>query len=183
MGGKGKEVEVKKSKSEAPAETGNERLGYPLLGLRDEIDRVFDRFFGEGAMTLAPPLRRAWDWGAFGATASDLMSAPRADFSESNKEYELTVELPGLDEKQIDVTVSNGAITVAGERKDERETKQKNYHLTERSYGSVRRTFPLPPGADAARVTATFAKGVLTVRLPKTEEARSKPHKIEVKSA
>ena len=181
MTGKVRQIDVKKEKAATPPAVESRGM-HPFLGLRDEIDRVFDRFFGEGWMPFAPRMRRTWEMAPWRGVA-ELLSTPPADFAESEKEYELTVELPGLDEKQIEVTVGEEMITVVGEREDQRETRDKEYHLTERSYGSVRRAFRLPPGADAGKAKATFAKGVLTVRLPKTEAARTKPHKIEVKAA
>ena len=91
------------------------------------------------------------------------------------------MELPGIDEKDIDVSVSEDVITVRGEKKDEREEEKKGYYLSERSYGSFHRTIPIPPGVDADKAEARFRKGVLTITLPKTDDAKSKTRRIEVK--
>src|SRR5690606_41318480 len=102
---------------------------------------------------------------------------------EKEKEYEITAELPGIDEKNVEIKLANGTLTIKGEKKEEKEEKQKDYHLSERRYGSFQRSFPLPEGIDTDKVEATFAKGVLTVKLPKTVEAQKAEKKITVKAA
>lgn len=110
------------------------------------------------------------------------LTAPAVDLTEDDKTYKVTAELPGMDEKDIDVTVSGGALVIKGEKKEEKEEKDKNYYLSERSYGSFRRSFSLPEGVDQDKITANFAKGVLTVTLPKTADAQKAQKKIEVKA-
>jgi len=149
--------------------------------LRREIDRLFDEFNPFGwRLPMArsmfgfemPRLRRdAW------------MIAPAMDLVEKEKEYEITAELPGIDEKNVEIKLANGTLTIKGEKKEEKEEKQKDYHLSERRYGSFQRSFPLPEGIDTDKVEATFAKGVLTVKLPKTVEAQKAEKKITVKAA
>jgi HSP20 family protein len=112
-----------------------------------------------------------------------LMNAPKAAMSESESDYELTVELPGLDEKEIELTLSENALILKGEKKAEKSSKDKDYHFTERSYGTVRRSFSLPPGVNREAMKASFSKGVLTVTLPKTHEAEGGPRRIEVSGA
>lgn len=156
----------------------------PLMSLRQQVDRLFDQFLDEDWMRPMKGFSGIWDTPLFKTRGMDmrgLMESPRTDMSESDKEYDLSIELPGMSEKDIEVTVKDNMVMLKGEKKSERETKEKDYHIAERSYGSVRRTFSLPPDVDSSKVEANFSKGVLTVHLPKTKEARSKPQKIEVK--
>ena len=92
------------------------------------------------------------------------------------------MELPGFDQKEIDVALSDNALTIKGERKSEQQHSKKGYHLSERSYGSFYRSIPLPSGVDTDKANAEFKNGVLTVRLPKTQETLSRVKKIEVKA-
>jgi HSP20 family protein len=105
------------------------------------------------------------------------------DIVDKENVYELSAELPGMDENNIDVKFSNGALTIKGEKRDEREEKKKNFYLAERRYGSFQRSFSVPEGVDAERIEASFKKGVLTVTLPKTPQARKNEKKIPVKQA
>ncbi|TIT27253.1 MAG: Hsp20/alpha crystallin family protein, partial [Mesorhizobium sp.] len=100
-----------------------------------------------------------------------------------DKEYEITVELPGIDEKNVEIKLANRILTLKGEKKEEKEEKDNDYYLSERRYGSFQRSFQLPEGVDADKIDATFAKGVLTVKLPKTAEAQKAEKKITVKAA
>jgi len=152
----------------------------PFESLRREIDRVFDSFhhgalrvpFARSAMEAAPSWSQALGWGI----------APAVDVSEKDKGYQITAELPGLDEKDIEVTLANGRLTIRGEKKEEKEEREKSYYLSERRYGSFTRSFQVPEGVDGDAITARFAKGVLTVTLPKTAEARKSAKKIAVKA-
>ncbi|HTO62935.1 MAG TPA: Hsp20/alpha crystallin family protein [Bradyrhizobium sp.] len=150
----------------------------PFEALRKEIDRVFedfgDGFWRQPFRSLAA-LERAWP--------SKLATTPAVDVSETDKAYEITAELPGLDEKNIEVNVANGGLTIKGEKKDEKEEKKQDYYVSERRYGSFERYFTLPDSVDAARIEATFKNGVLKVTLPKTAEAQKPAKKIEVKAA
>ena len=93
-------------------------------------------------------------------------AAPVVDVVEKDKEYEITAELPGLDEKNIEVKLSDDVLTIKGEKKEEKEEKQKDYYLSERRYGSFQRSFRLPDGVDAEKIEARFKNGVLTLSLP-----------------
>jgi HSP20 family protein len=104
---------------------------------------------------------------------------PTADITEDDKEYLIRAELPDLRKEDVKVTVENGVLTISGERKFEKEEKQKKYHRVERAYGRFVRGFTLPDDADADGVKADFKDGMLTVHLPKNEQA--KPKQIEVK--
>src|SRR5262249_6712975 len=109
--------------------------------------------------------------------------APAVDVTEREKDYEITAELPGLDEKDIEVKVANGVLTIKGEKKDEKEEKQKDYYLSERRYGSFLRSFQLPEAGDEAKIKGGYAKGALTVRLPKSAKAQEAEKTIPIKTA
>ena len=105
--------------------------------------------------------------------------APLVDITEDDKEYLIKVELPEIKKEDVKVTVENGTLTISGERKFEKEEKDKKYHRVERAYGSFVRSFVLPEGTDGSKVSAEFRDGVLKLHLPKSEQA--KPKSIEVK--
>jgi len=166
-------VEVKKN---VPARTADLWQSF-----HDEMDRLFDRFAGGFGM---PALRHLFN-NPPGWTHESSFSFPNpaVDMTEDDKAYKVTVELPGLEEKEVTVTVAGGTLTIAGEKtyeKDEKNEKNKNHHVSERAYGSFQRSFALPGGVDAEKISADMAKGVLTVTLPKTAQA-AKQQKIEVK--
>ncbi|MBB4002131.1 MAG: Hsp20/alpha crystallin family protein [Aurantimonas endophytica] len=105
---------------------------------------------------------------------------PAVDVAEKDDECEITAE-PGLDEKDVEVKLSNGMPTSTGEKKEEKEGRHKDYYQSERRYGSFGRSFPPPQGVDRDAIDANFAKGVLAVRLPKTADSRAEEKKIKVK--
>jgi HSP20 family protein len=107
---------------------------------------------------------------------------PAVDVTETDKAYEVTAELPGMDEKNIEVNVANGVLTIKGEKEEEKEEKKKDYYLQERSFGSFQRTFQVPEGVDTDKIEASFKIGLLTVTLPKTAEAQKAAKNIEVKA-
>ena len=151
----------------------------PFESLRREIDRLFDDFDGgflgasrRSIFDVEPFLRRDMEWPA----------TPAVDVAEKEKAYEITAELPGLAEKDIEVTFTNGSLTIKGEKQEEKEEKKKDYYLSERHYGAFARSFRVPDGVDADKIEATFKNGVLTLRLPKTPEAQKKEKKIAVKA-
>jgi HSP20 family protein len=150
----------------------------PLEALRKEVDRLFDDFgqdFWRRPIRSLAAFERAWPR-KFAAT-------PAVDVSESDKAYEITAELPGMDEKNIEVNVAHGGLTIKGEKKEEKEEKKKDYYVSERHYGSFERYFDLPEGVDADKIEAAFKNGILKVTLPKTAEAQQPTKKIEVKAA
>jgi HSP20 family protein len=152
---------------------------WPLHRLRSEIDRLFDDF---GMGSWLPQFRRgAFDAEPFWRGEISWAKIPVVDIAETAKGYEITAELPGIDEKNVEVKYVDGTLTIKGEKKDEREEKKENYHLSERSYGSFQRSFSVPDGVDADKVEASFKNGVLTVTLPKTPEAQKKEKRIEIK--
>lgn len=161
-----------------PAKTP-ERTWHPLETLRQEIDRLFDDFrpFSFGA-----PMRRlASDFDFF--SRPDWSFSPAFDMTEQDGHYEITAEVPGIDEKNLDLKIADGVLTIKGEKSEETKEEDKNYHLSERRYGSFLRSFALPASVDTDKIEATFAKGVLTVKLPKTAEAMKSAKQIEIKAA
>ena len=108
---------------------------------------------------------------------------PRVDETEDEKGFHVKVELPGMDQKDVEVTMSDGMLTITGEKKQEEEETGKNFYRKERSFGSFRRVLPLPGDVDESRIEASFKKGILSIELPKTEEARKKVKHISVKAA
>jgi HSP20 family protein len=148
---------------------GVARADNPFVSLQNEIDRLFDDFT-RGFPSL-PSLGN-------GGVAAML---PTMDVAETDKEIEITAELPGLEEKDVQINVADNILTIRGEKKAEKEQKDKNYRLVERSYGAFERTLELPEGVNTDAIKATIDKGVLKVVVPKPAPAQSK--KIEVKSA
>jgi HSP20 family protein len=153
---------------------------HPLESLRREIDRLFEDF---GSDFWRAPFRRPVDVEPFWRREWTLGVTPAVDIVEKDNAYEVTTDLPGMDEKNIEVKVANGMLTIKGEKREEKEEKKKDYYLQERHFGSFQRSFRVPEGVDADKVDAQFKKGVLTVTLPKTAEAQKPAKKIEVKAA
>jgi len=170
-----------KTEGKASAPATSLQSWRPFEALRHEVDRLFDSFdrdasrssFHRSFFDAAPILGR--ELAGSGAPAVDIAEKPNA--------YEVTAELPGLDEKNVEVTLVNGALTIKGEKHEEKEEKRKDYYLKERRFGSFERRFAVPEGVDAEKIEASFKNGVLTVTLPKTPEAQKPEKKIEVKSA
>ncbi|HVZ08957.1 Hsp20/alpha crystallin family protein [Rhodopila sp.] len=147
---------------------------------RTELDRLFDRFATDFRM---PSLGRLFDASPMGRLAAAGMAVPAIDVTEDAESFKLTAELPGLTEKDVDISLADGMLTLKGEKKQELEQKDKSFYLSERSFGSFSRSFTLPETVNAEAITAAFDKGVLTVTLPKKAEAQAAPKKIEVKSS
>jgi HSP20 family protein len=137
----------------------------PIATLQREMNHVFERFWNRVG-------HLDWPWGS-GEAKSDMV--------ETDNAIEVSIELPGMEMKDIEVTVNDDMLTVKGEKRIERQEEKKGYYLSERSYGAIYRTIPLPPGVDGAKAEATFRNGVLTIRLPQTPEAKAKVKRIEVK--
>lgn len=140
----------------------------PFAAMRRDLDRAFDdvfKGFGSGVAPVA-------------------ITAPRMDVKETDAGIEITAELPGVDEKDIEVELADDIVTIRGEKKVEKEEgdKEKGYHLTERAYGSFARSVQLPYGAEGDKVTADFSKGVLKVVVPRPAEVEAKTKKIAIKA-
>jgi HSP20 family protein len=143
-------------------------------------DDPFGSLFREVQKTFEDFSRRS----PIAGLGSDML-APKIDIAESKDAIDLTAELPGVDEKDVDVTLADGMLTIRGEKKSERDEtdKEKNWHAVERNYGSFSRTISLPFDPDSAKVEAKFDKGVLYIHLPKPAEMAKKQQKIEIKKA
>jgi HSP20 family protein len=143
-------------------------------------DDPFGSLFREVQKTFEDFSRRS----PIAGLGSDML-APKLDIAESKDAIDLTAELPGVDEKDVDVTLADGMLTIRGEKKSERDEtdKEKNWHVVERNYGSFSRTISLPFDPDPAKVEAKFDKGVLHIHLPKPAEVAKKQQKIEIKKA
>jgi len=148
--------------------------------LHDEMERVFDRF--AGAFTV-PSLRRIFDFEPVRRVQRTFtFTVPAIDVAENPKAYKLTAELPGMEAKDVEVTVSGDMLTIKGEKRQETEEKEEDFYLCERSFGSFERSFTLPAGVDRDKISSGLVKGVLTVTLPKTAEAQKRHKKIAVKA-
>ena len=148
----------------------NALIRWDPLKEMDDVHNRLARFFG-----LAP---------AQTAAGQELMTAaewtPAIEISEDDKEWLVKADLPEVKKDDVKVTVENGVLNITGERKFEKEQKDKKYHRIERSYGSFFRSFTLPEGADGAKVSAEFKDGVLKVRLPKDGKAKGKALEVKV---
>jgi HSP20 family protein len=169
---------VKTEKSAQSAAKPTTNIWHPFEALHQEIDRLFDDV--------------SWNWPRLSfprlpATApyfhGDFELKVASEVAEDDKAYRVTVELPGMEEKDVEVSLSDSAITIKGEKKSEKEETKKDYHYSERTYGAFRRSFALPEGVDADKIEATMKSGVLTVVLPKSAEAQKKSRKVEIKAA
>lgn len=109
--------------------------------------------------------------------------SPRVDVKDEDDHVVVSAELPGIDQKDIDVTVTRDSVRISGEKKQEEEKKERGYYRRETSYGSFERVIDLPSEVDENKADAQFSKGVLTIRLPKSEQAQAKQKRIEIKSA
>jgi HSP20 family protein len=151
----------------------------PFGELRRQVDRFFDDFTSGYSLT---PFGRRWlDVEPSRRAGPALVSFPAMEVAEHDKEYVITAELPGMDEKGIELSVANGVLSIKGEKQEEKEESKKDYYLSERRYGSFERSFQIPSGVDGGKIDASFQKGVLKVTLPKTEAAQQQQRKIEIK--
>lgn len=140
----------------------------PFLVLRSETDKVFDNFF------------RGFEVEPFGKAPGTFQ--PKVNVADDEKEITISVEIPGMDEKDIELSLTKDTLTIKGEKKEEKEEKGKNYHRMERSYGSFSRTLPLPVEINTDKAEAAYKKGILTIVLPKTEKAVKETKKIPIKA-
>lgn len=167
-------VTAEGEKSTAPAPSPWSALD----DLRSEVDHLFQDFSRGnwphpfGSIRFEPTFHRYFTW-----------STPAVDIIEKDTAFEITAELPGIEPKDVDVSLKNGSVVIKGEKQEEREEKTKEHHVKERHYGSFERSFPVPQGADISAIEATFHNGVLKVTLPKTAEAQKPSKKIEIKAA
>jgi HSP20 family protein len=143
---------------------------HPIFALQKEMNQMFDNF-SKSFFDFSPMSRE------MGLTKA---ITPKIDMVETEKEIKVTAELPGMEEKDIEVNFSRDTLVIKGEKKAEKEEKEKDYYLMERSYGSFQRAIPVSSGIDGDKVEAKFKNGVLTVTLPKTKEAQKEMKKIKI---
>jgi HSP20 family protein len=136
-----------------------------IVGIQDEMNKMFDNFFG---MTRAAE-----------NADREIYWTPRVNIEETDDQFEVTAELPGLEKQDVKIEVKDHVLTFTGEKKTEKKQKDRNVHLYERAYGKFCRTFALPDNVDVDKIGAEFRDGILHIGIPKTEEA--KPKQIEVK--
>jgi HSP20 family protein len=136
-----------------------------MTSLKKEMDRLFDRFFESGEAEI--PALGGWE--------------PKADISETKDAVVVKAEVPGVDPKEIEVSMRDGYLTIKGEKEQEKEEKDERHHRMERSYGAFVRAIRLPAAVDATKATGTFKNGVITVTMPKTADAKGTT--ITVKAA
>lgn len=165
-----REREARALQAEPPAEHGWE----PFVSLRREINHLFDEAgagwpFGSRVFDVKPWTR--------------LMSVPPADIEEGDDSFVLSLDVPGMDEKGIKVKLTDGAVTISGEKTEEKTEEKKDYRLCERRHGSFTRSFTLPDSVDPDKVSASYEKGVLKLTMPKSAKAKEKQRVIEVKAA
>lgn len=140
--------------------------------MRSEMDRMFERF--EHGFPRLPHLFRSETGGVL---------VPELDVRENGTTLTIEAELPGVEEKDVSVTLANGVLTIKGEKKQNKEEKSENYYMAERSYGSFERALQLPDSVDEAKVEAKFEKGVLKITAAKRPDAVKAQRKIEIKKA
>ena len=136
-----------------------------MVSIQDEMNRLFDDFFGR------PVTRPSWAEEAW---------CPCVDMSETKDNVIIKAEIPGMSKEDVKVSAQDNVLTLTGEKKQEKEEKDANYHRIERSYGSFSRSFTLPTSVQPDKVKATYKDGILRITLPKTEEAKPKEIPISV---
>src|SRR5690606_1340736 len=143
---------------------------WPFDSLRRDIDQWFNEFGNRfGRLPIQHEL--------------PFVASPPVDVVEKDGAYEITAELPGISEPDLEVKCTGDTITIKGEKKEEKEEKKKDYYLSERRFGTFRRSFRMPEGTDPDKIKATFKDGVLTLTLPKTPEAQKRERRIEIQKA
>jgi HSP20 family protein len=163
-------------RTEASSTTPSRVLEWrPFEGLRNQVDRLF-RDFESGF--LHSPLYRDVD--TFLRRDLAFPVTPAVDIVEKDNAFEMTAELPGLDAKNIELSLSDDVLTIKGEKKEEKEENTKDRYVSERRYGSFRRSVQLPASVDVGKIEATYKSGVLTVMLPKSAEAQKKQTVIPI---
>lgn len=151
-------------------------IRHPLAHFHREMDRLFeDAFRGFGMLPFGSEFFASSEMGGF--------LKPQVDIGATDKEYSISVEVPGVDDKDVKVEVAENTLTIRGEKKQEKEEKEKNYYRVERSYGSFQRVLSLPEDADQENIQATFQKGVLHIRMPRKDVMKPNVKPIEIKSA
>lgn len=143
-----------------------------ILDFRNQMNRLFDAFF-ERPFHLSPYTGEAGFTKGF---------APQLDVGETDKEINITAELPGMEPENIHISLDHHMLTISGEKRAEKEDKGKHYYRVERSYGNFQRSIALPEGVDEDKIDATFKRGVLKISLPKTAEYQKHSKRIQIKT-
>jgi len=150
-------------------------MGGPFGQLQQEIDHIFDNFFREFDLAFRRPgLLPA-------ATLGGAMLKPSLDIGADDKEYTITVEVPGVSQKDVSIEVANRTLTIRGEKRQQSENKDKNFYRVECAYGAFQRVLSLPDDADEDAIKAEFAHGVLTITIPRREGAYADTKQIPIK--
>jgi HSP20 family protein len=147
------------------------RASREMEALHRDMDRLFEGLWGGPIAGQSSP-----------GLLSRVEHMPELDVSEDDKAFHVNVELPGMEEKDVEVTLSDRILSIKGEKKEEKETKEKDYHRRERSYGIFRRRIEIPGDVDANKIEAAFKKGVLNINLPKSKESQERTKRIVVKT-
>jgi HSP20 family protein len=150
----------------------------PFEALRNQVDRLLHDF--QTGFLQAPTYRSLLDIEPFWRRDLGFNVTPAIDIVEKDKAFEVTAELPGIDVKNIDLQLSDNVLTIKGEKQEEREEKAKDRYVSERRYGSFRRSLQVPGNIDTDKIEASFKDGILTVTLPKSPEAEKKQKTIPV---
>jgi HSP20 family protein len=137
-----------------------------ILSIQRSINKMFESFFHGGT----------WD-----EELTPSLWTPAVDIAEKDDEFIIKVELPGVDKKDVRITTQNNVLTVRGEKKQEKETREASFHRVERSYGSFQRSFPLPGTIVGEKIQASYKDGILEVVVPKAEEAKARTIEVNVK--
>jgi HSP20 family protein len=141
-----------------------------MVSIQDEVNRLFDDFFGRSVGSIGPLARPEWE----------VAWSPSVDVSETKDNVIVNAEIPGMSKEDVKVSVQDNILTLSGEKKQENEEKNANYHRIERTYGSFRRSFTLPTPVESDKVKATYKDGILRITLPKTEEVKAKEIPISI---
>ena len=175
-----KEEEIEHSIPVKHTEKGGyypERYYDPTLSIHRDIDRLFDQFFRGFGM---PASSRSGMWPSLGDSG---LIKPNIDLSASEREYLLTVEIPGVNEKDVAIDIKGSTMTVKGEKRQEKEEKEKNYYRIERSYGSFQRVLSLPEDVDQDAIKASFKNGILSITMPRKTLPKGEVKQIEISGA
>lgn len=167
---------IKTEETSAPAAKAAD--WQPFEVLRNQVDRLFHDF--QTGFLQAPLFRPLPDMEAFWRRDLGFNVSPAIDIVEKEKAFELTAELPGLDVKDIDIQLANGTLTIKGEKQEQKEEKTKDRYVSERRYGSFRRSLQVPGSVDSGKIEASYKGGVLTVTMPKSPDAQSNQKTIPV---
>jgi len=161
----------KEEGNQVPVHVTNPSREHSLDRLHYEMNQVFDNFLRGFPFSVGHrDFTNLWDG----------LMRPQVDIAESSKGYTITVEIPGVEEKDMDLTLADGTLTIRGEKRYETEDHDKQYHRVERSYGSFQRVLSLPHDADENSVKAQFKNGVLTITVGRTAQAQSSVKKIAI---